>query len=464
MPNERLAEILRLAGLSNKALARRVQELSARRGREIRCDHTSVSRWLSGTTPREATAWLIAEVLSSETGRSFSLDDIGLTASQSVDARLGLDYDTADGQNVGPLETLWNADLQDIRTVVSVEPEAHAWSGATLQWLLRAESGDTRHQPTYAVGRAIGNGDVQALRATIDAFASLDDRFGGGHARKALIQYLHTDVAGMLTGRLTEASQPALFSAAAEGTLLAAWMSYDAGLHGLAQRYFIQALKLADVADNPLLGGTILDAMSHQATYLGRSADAVNLARAARSGTRGIATAGVTAHFHAMEARALAVGGDSVGAGKALNSTVRVFEKREPGRDPEWISYFDDTELSAEFSHCFRDLGRHKDALTYAARATSGASNRSDFFVRMVEAASHLATPDSPHADPDLACDVASEAIRSGSQLKSARCIRYLTDFRRQLEPFETSTAVRDLVASMEDNPLWESAAITNST
>jgi hypothetical protein len=87
-----------------------------------------------------------------------------------------------------------------------------------------------------------------------------------------------------------------------------------------------------------------------------------------------------------MEARALAVGGDSVGAGKALNSAVRVFEKRDLGTDPEWISYFDDAELSAEFSHCFPDLGRHRDALTYAERATSGASERSDFFVRMVEA------------------------------------------------------------------------------
>lgn len=187
MPNERMAEIVRLAGLSNKALARRVQELSARRGGEIRCDHTSVSRWLSGTTPREATARLIAEVLSSETGRPLSLDDIGLAASQAVDPRLGLDYDCLDGQDIGSLKTLWGADLLDIRTVVRVEPDAHAWSGPTLKWLLRAESGDTRHQPTYTVGRAIGNCDVQALRATIDAFASLDDRFGGGHARKALI-------------------------------------------------------------------------------------------------------------------------------------------------------------------------------------------------------------------------------------------------------------------------------------
>lgn len=464
MPNDRLAEIVRVAGLSNKALARRVQELSAHRGRLVRCDHTSVSRWLSDTTPREATARIIAEVLSAAIGRPLSLDEIGLSASQAVDARLGLEHDAADGHGASQLEALWNADLRELSSVVNAQPESRAWSEATLQWLLRAESGDTRRRPNFGAGRAVGSSDVQALRATIDLFANLDDRFGGGHARKALIQYLRSDVAGMLTGQFTDALQPDLFAAAAEGALLAAWMSYDAGLHGLAQRYFIQALKLADFADNQLLGGSILDAMSHQATYLGRSADAVNLARAARSGTRGVATAGVTAHFHAMEARALAVGGDSVGASKALSSAVRVFEKREPDTDPDWISYFDDAELSAEFSHCFRDLGRYTDALTYAERAISGASERSDFFVKMVEAASHLETPDSPRGDLDQACVVAGEAVRSGSQLKSSRCVRYVADFRRQLELFGTTATARDLSTSLEGNSLWESAAVTISS
>jgi hypothetical protein len=41
--------------------------------------------------------------------------------------------------------------------------------------------------------------------------------------------------------------------------------------------------------------------MSHQATLT----DAPNLARAALTGTRGLATPTLTAHFHAMEAKAL---------------------------------------------------------------------------------------------------------------------------------------------------------------
>jgi hypothetical protein len=72
----------------------------------------------------------------------------------------------------------------------------------------------------------------------------------------------------------------ALLSAVAGATLLAAWMTYDsAPLSAQAQRYFIQALGLAQAGGNRLLGASILDAMSHQATYTGRFGEAADLAR-----------------------------------------------------------------------------------------------------------------------------------------------------------------------------------------
>jgi AcrR family transcriptional regulator len=90
---------------------------------------------------------------------------------------------------------------------------------------------------------------------------------------------------------------------------------------------------LANAAGDRLLGASILDAMSHQATYTGRFGEAANLARAARTGTSGIATATLTAHFHTMEARALAPavpesllivvrGGSSTGKTRAVYEAV----------------------------------------------------------------------------------------------------------------------------------------------
>jgi hypothetical protein len=143
--------------------------------------------------------------------------------------------------------------------------------------------------------------DVAMVKATADTFAMLDDRFGGGHARQAVIQYLSHDVAPLLHGTYTESVGKALFSTVAEATMLAGWMSYDAGHHGLAQRYYLHALRLAQDAGDRRLAGSILSAMSHQATFLGRFDDAATLARAARMGISGVATPTLTAQFWAME-------------------------------------------------------------------------------------------------------------------------------------------------------------------
>lgn len=55
--------------------------------------------------------------------------------------------------------------------------------------------------------------------------AQIDDRFGRGHAREALIKYLSTHAELRLSGRFSDAVGRALFAAVAEATLLAAWMS-----------------------------------------------------------------------------------------------------------------------------------------------------------------------------------------------------------------------------------------------
>ena len=57
----------------------------------------------------------------------------------------------------------------------------------------------------------------------------------------------------MLRGRYDSRAGAALFSAAAEATQLAGWASYDVGLHGLAQQYLVQALRLAAAAGDRAL-------------------------------------------------------------------------------------------------------------------------------------------------------------------------------------------------------------------
>src|SRR6266571_438594 len=231
----------------------------------------------------------------------------------------------------------------------------------------------------------------------------------------------------------------------------------------LAQRYFIQALALAQAGGDQLLGASILDAMSHQATYTGRFAEAANLARAARTGTAGIVTATLTAHFHTMEARALARLGDAKACDRALAEAVREFERRRPEDDPGWIRYFDEAELAAEFGHCLRDLGRAADAARYASRSVvtdAGAGFvRSDFFATMVLADAHLAA-----GDLEQACATALRALTAGALIRSGRCVNYLRDFRTQLTRAADATAVTDFNEQARGSRLWQIASRPDKT
>ena len=176
----------------------------------------------------------------------------------------GLAYPDTPDDAAENVTNLWEADLADTTELVCGRVDPGRWNDASLRWLV--DPARLPYEP--ANGVHIGMSDVARFRATVEMFQQLDDRYGCGHARQALIQYLRTDAERLLHGKYTEGVGRALFSSVAEATLLGAWMSYDAApASRLAQKYFIQALSLAQAGDDRLLGASILDAMSHQATY-----------------------------------------------------------------------------------------------------------------------------------------------------------------------------------------------------
>jgi transcriptional regulator with XRE-family HTH domain len=352
----------------------------------------------------------------------------------------------------GFLSALWTADLNQTAERAGHNPGL--WPETALDWLLHTGS-RARRQP--AAGRRVGAPDITAVQATTAMFADLDNRYGGGHARHGLIGFLSGDVGTLLQGRYDATTGRQLFSTVAESMLLAGWMAYDAGAHGIAQRYLMQALHLAEHGEDRRLAGSVLSAMSHQATFLGDFHQAACLARTAVVGTKDIATATMTAQFHAMEARAHAGRGDAAACDASLSAAERAFSRRNPDDDPAWIRYFDEAELSAEFGHCFRDLGRAAGARAWAGRSVEASSDgtfaRSDFFAAMVLADAHL-----DHGDPEPACTVALQALAIGDQLKSARCAVYVTEFRGRLARVGRASVARRFTDQAASHRLWQPA------
>jgi hypothetical protein len=171
-----------------------------------------------------------------------------------------------------------------------------------------------------------------------------------------------------------------------------------------------------------------------------------------------LATPTLTAHFHTMEARALARLGDARACDAALADAVREFERRNPDDDPLWIRYFNEAELAAEFGHCFRDLGRAVDASQHASQSLAAIDEttflRSDFFATIVLADAHLAA-----GHLEQACSVALKALTAGEQIRSARCVNYLREFRQRLTNVGECAAVTEFRAQADDSRLWRIAS-----
>ncbi|MET7826289.1 hypothetical protein ABZT23_16560 [Streptomyces sp. NPDC005386] len=450
--NAGLAALMQEAGLSHKSLARAVVAVAARSGEVITCDHTYVTRWLKGSIPRGNTPRFIADAIGPKLGRQLTLDDVGMgsAAVSAVKPELGLEFADRPETTVKTVADLWRADLADAQALVRAQPDSGAWNAASLRWIVAPPDGEL----SRAGNRSIGAVDVDMVRSTADAFSMLDGKFGGGHARRALIQYLHTDVRPMLDGKYSDDVGKELHSAVAEALLLAGWMSYDSGLHGIAQRYLIQALRMTQAAGDRLLGGSVLSAMSHQATFLGRYQDAATLARAAYTGPGGILGPTMAAQFHAMEARALARLGDERGCDLALAEAELRLSQRTPYSDPPYIAYFDEVELAAEIGHCFRDLGRSVEAAERGAGSIfgDGLNNRSDFFATMVQADAHII-----QGEIGQGFDIALSALQLGEGLKSARCVQYVREFQgRVTSEMRRASEFRTFEEKARDFRLWQ--------
>jgi len=247
---------------------------------------------------------------------------------------------------------------------------------------------------------------------------AIDDARGGGVALPMAVEYLRGEVAPLLHGRYNDAVGRTLFSATAEFTLGVGWMAYDAGKHGLAQRYMAQALRMAHAANNRAFGGRILAAMSHQALHLGDVRHGLDFAWAARAGTQGGVTPTTAAMLAAMEACAHAARGDTSPCLRALTDAESAFERSNPSEDPPWID-FDEGGLAGHLARSFRDLNRPREAEQFAVRSIQLC--RPTHLRTRVQRYAILASAYAQQGDLEGACAVGRQALEELGRLRSKR-------------------------------------------
>ncbi|MFE7618456.1 sporulation protein [Streptomyces sp. NPDC057496] len=291
----------------------------------------------------------------------------------------------------------------------------------------------------------VGHSDVSKLREAAQDARRWDSKYGGGDWRSSMVpECLRVDAAPLLLGSYTDEVGRALFGAAAELTRLAGWMAFDTGQQEAAQRYYIQALRLARAAADVPLGGYVLASMSLQATYRGFADEGVDLAQAAVERNRGLATARTMSFFRLVEARAHAKANDAAAAGSALKAAESWLERsREGDADPSWLGFYSYDRFAADAAECHLDLKAPRQVRRFTEQALSRPTEefvRSHGLRLVVSAVAELES-----GNLDAACAAGTRAVEVAGRISSARTTEYVRDLLHRLEPYGHEPRVAEL-------------------
>ncbi|MFJ1592042.1 transcriptional regulator [Kitasatospora albolonga] len=423
-------------GLSQGELARKIATKARRHGLGyINPDATAVRRWLHGTTPRDPMLQrVIADVFSDICGYRVTTYDLGFGESPDLDRPLT--YSPSFRETVESVTELGRADM-DRRKFLAASPfVAAAGVGPSRDWLLSVL--DQEPEP----GPRVRLEDVTNVKNMFGHFQEMDVMQGGGSGRLVLTAYMNEHVYPLLRRTHTAEVRSALCSAVAQQTYLLGWMAFDNGEHGTAQRYLIQALRLAEESGDVPLGAHVLAGMADQATLLGDPTEGRRLAQAGRHGLRNVGSPACLADLWALEARALAVLGDKRGTARAVIKSEAAFARVTDER-PEWAKFIDGAYLHGEHANTFRDLDQPDHSAEHARKSIEYARKqnraRRGAMSHAALAVSHL-----QRRDLEKAHATGIRTVELARQVRSSRSVEAVKDVQRRMIPFGRHPLVAD--------------------
>ncbi len=358
---------------------------------------------------------------------------------------LGLGWSPTLQGTVAVVGELWQSELERWSALPSAAWVASAFVGPTREWLLNRQDGVVLHRSARRVGRS----DIDALWAMCGAFAEADHRLGGGYVRSTLMHYVNEVALPLLQGGYGGTVGQELMAATARLCDLCAFMSFDSGRQGLAQRYFIQALRLAQAGGNRALGAHILADMSMQAHYLGDAEQALALADAGYRTGLNRGSPSTAARCAALQGRPHALRGGRRACVQTCAVADTTLDRAVPAEEPAWIRFFTAEQLSAEMLYMASDLDRHDEVQRLApiVLTASAGMERRRVLCTTALAASYLSSEGNSCGDVDRACEVLGEVLPSLNSLSSARSLDRLNVVRRAL----AAHAGRPNVQELED-------------
>jgi tetratricopeptide (TPR) repeat protein len=424
-PNLLLDALLDEAGISHAGLAVRVNRAGTARGLALRYEHTAVARWLKGQRPRGQVPDLICEVLAERLGRPVGLADVGLAAGGPT-GTAGPAGDDSLARFVERATALWRSG--ELRRPQVTEAPAVTGTPAVMPvWEWEYPPYDTdvsRAGPTR-----VSDTDIATLRAARTHYELMYRRAGGVATRARVAAFLGSGAAPLLKGSYGDATGRRLHRAAGGLVAVAGICAYDSDAHGLAQRYFHQALRLAKASGDRGFGAYVIALLVNQSLFLGEDRQAVAFAEAALRTAGPVLTPALSADLHVMQAKAYARLGDRGPALRCIRAAERDAGRIRPGCEPDETGYVQPGLVDVQAAEALLSLGDLAGAREHArAAAALPAHDRG-----RVHRLAMLCRTELRQGEADRAADTAAEMAERFRGMESRRLRERLHAVRGEL-------------------------------
>lgn len=431
-PNILLEALIDEAGVSRAGLAGHINQAGRARGLCLRYEHTAVSRWLKGQRPRGQVPDLICEVLGTRLRRPVALDDIGMGASGGNATAHSMSLSGF----VDRATTLWRWDEQR-RPHLATAP---AVTGTTAvmpvwEWENPPEDTDVSRPGQTRVSTA----DIVTLRAARDHYEQMYRKAGGIATRSRVVGFLNAQAAPLLRGGCGDELGRRLHRATAGLVAVAGICAYDSDAHGLAQRYFHQALRLAKAGGDRGLGAYVIALLVNQSLFLAEHRRAVAFAEAALRAAGAHITPALAADLYAMQAKAYARLGDSGSTLACIRRAESEADRVLPGGEPDETGYVQPGLVDVQVAEALFTLGDVSAARQHAVSAVRAPAHDRGRVHRLAM----LTQIELLQGEADRAACTAAEMAEGARGMESRRLRDRLRSVREQLTASGCAEAVR---------------------
>jgi hypothetical protein len=220
------------------------------------------------------------------------------------------------------------------------------------------------HASTLMIPAHLEYGDddyLKSIHAHIHSIVTLDNRFGGTDLVRLSTRFFRSVHNQLGAGAFNPKLERDLQAGAGELAEVVGWLAYDADEHDLVRRMNQESLYFTRLAGDRTLELLTLQNSSMHAGAMGRSAEALQIARSVLEGDRSLSSR-LRALFLVRKARAMAQGGDDA-ALRVFSEIRTLFEDGLTSTDPPWAWWIDERELHWQEAMAERDLGLTDSAL-----------------------------------------------------------------------------------------------------